>query len=99
MSVPLTILEALDSWASKQPEKVGLSFLDDFGDVKTNLTYGEIVDQSEQVANHLLDVAGVKSGDRVMLVYPPSLDFIVAFLGCLRAGVIAVPAFPPDPSR
>ena len=36
---------------------------------------------------------------RVLLVYPPSLDFIVAFIGCLKAGLIAVPTFPPDPRR
>jgi acyl-CoA synthetase (AMP-forming)/AMP-acid ligase II len=34
-----------------------------------------------------------------LLVYPPSLDFIVAFLACLKAGVIAVPVFPPNPAR
>lgn len=34
-----------------------------------------------------------------MLVYPPSLDFIVAYLACLRAQVVAVPAYPPDPSK
>ena len=34
-----------------------------------------------------------------MLVYPPSLDFIVAFLACLKAGIIAVPAYPPDPRK
>ena len=98
MAVPQTILEALDAWAVRQPEKIGLSFLDDFGDVRTNLSYFDIVEQSVQVANHLLDDVGVKRGDRGMLVYPPSLDFIVAFLGCLRAGLIAVPAFPPDPT-
>ena len=36
---------------------------------------------------------------RVLLVYPPSLNFIIAFLGCLKAGLIAVPTFPPDPKR
>ncbi|WP_424097232.1 SDR family NAD(P)-dependent oxidoreductase [Moorena producens] len=30
-----------------------------------------------------------------MLVYPPGIDFIAAFFGCLYAGVIAVPAYPP----
>lgn len=32
-------------------------------------------------------------------MYPPSLDFTVAFLACLRAGVVAVPVFPPNPAR
>jgi acyl-CoA synthetase (AMP-forming)/AMP-acid ligase II len=33
------------------------------------------------------------------LVYPPSLNFTIAFLACLKAGVIAVPVFPPNPVR
>jgi acyl-CoA synthetase (AMP-forming)/AMP-acid ligase II len=32
-------------------------------------------------------------------VYPPSIDFSVAFLACLKAGVVAVPVFPPHPAR
>ena len=35
----------------------------------------------------------------MLLVYPPSLDFIVAYLACLRAGVVAVPVFPPHPGK
>ncbi|KAJ0406452.1 hypothetical protein ATCC90586_001931 [Pythium insidiosum] len=42
---------------------------------------------------------GLKPGDRVLLVYPPGLEFIVAFLACLRAGVVAVPVYPPDPRK
>ena len=37
--------------------------------------------------------------ERALLVYPPSLDFMVAFLSCLKAGVVAVPVFPPNPAR
>ena len=44
-----------------------------------------------------LRVAGALRQVRVLLVYPPSLDFIVAYLACLRAGVVAVPVFPPHP--
>jgi len=40
-----------------------------------------------------------KRGDRAVLLYPPSLEYIAAFFGCLYAGVIAVPAYPPDPTR
>lgn len=35
----------------------------------------------------------------VLLVYPPGLDFIIAFLACLTAGVVAVPVYPPDPRK
>ena len=34
-------------------------------------------------------------GDRAVLLFPPGLDFIVAFFGCLLAGVIAVPIMVP----
>jgi acyl-CoA synthetase (AMP-forming)/AMP-acid ligase II len=36
---------------------------------------------------------------RAVLVYPPSLDFIISFLACLKAGIVAVPVFPPNPLR
>lgn len=38
-------------------------------------------------------------GARVLLLYPPGLDYIAAFFGCLYAGAIAVPAYPPEPGR
>jgi acyl-CoA synthetase (AMP-forming)/AMP-acid ligase II len=41
----------------------------------------------------------LQQGDRVLLVFLPSLDFILAFLGCLYAGLVPVPVFPPDPRR
>jgi acyl-CoA synthetase (AMP-forming)/AMP-acid ligase II len=37
--------------------------------------------------------------ERVVLVFPPSLNFTIAFLACLKAGLIAVPVFPPSPVR
>lgn len=38
-------------------------------------------------------------GQRVLLLYPPGLDFIAAFFGCLYAGAIAVPVYPPRKNR
>lgn len=43
--------------------------------------------------------ARVQPGDRALLMYPPGLDFVTAFFGCLYAGVVAVPLYPPRPSR
>ena len=46
------------------------------------------------------DQAPLAKGDRVLLVYPPcSPHFILAFLACLRAGLVAVPVYPPHPDR
>mmetsp|Transcript_134 Transcript_134/g.153 ORF Transcript_134/g.153 Transcript_134/m.153 type:complete len:1054 (-) Transcript_134:272-3433(-) len=95
------LLEALDYWTSVQPEKQLFTFLDDAGQELVNVSYKDLTQQSNVLAQKLLspDGIGVKSGDRVLLVYPPSLDFIIAFLACVRAGVIAVPVFPPDPRK
>lgn len=34
-------------------------------------------------------------GDRAVLLYPPGPEFILAFVGCLFAGVVPVPVYPP----
>ncbi|MFD6286000.1 aminotransferase class I/II-fold pyridoxal phosphate-dependent enzyme [Streptomyces sp. NPDC060205] len=39
------------------------------------------------------------AGRPVLLLHPPGLDYIAGFLGCLYAGAIAVPAYPPDTRR
>ncbi|WP_158627229.1 AMP-binding protein [Corallococcus sp. AB045] len=39
------------------------------------------------------------TGERVLLLYPPGLEYVVGFMGCLYVGAIAVPCHPPDPSR
>jgi acyl-CoA synthetase (AMP-forming)/AMP-acid ligase II len=38
-------------------------------------------------------------GDRLLLLYPPGLDFLAAFFACGYAGMAAIPAYPPDPTR
>lgn len=85
------LLYAFTEWVDRQPNKQAFSFLDDKGDVKVSLTYRQLLASADNVAAHLLKSksaggAGLSKGDRVVLVYPPSLDFIVAFMGCLRAG-------------
>ena len=84
-------------YAKEQGHKTAFSFLDDEGKVSNSLTYMQIAARSRGIASRLRK-AGVEVGDRVALVFPPSLDYILAFLGCLMAGVIAVPVFPPDPA-
>ncbi len=45
-----------------------------------------------------LQSRGLK-GQRVLLLYPPGLDFVAGFYGCLYAGAVAIPAYPPRRNR
>jgi len=39
------------------------------------------------------------AGERVLMLFPPGLEFVTAFFGCLYAGSVAVPASIPRPNR
>lgn len=65
------------------------------GEKAHELTYGEL-DRKARIVAAKLKSKSLVPGDRVLLVYPPGLDFIVSFFGCLYAGVIAVPSVPPN---
>ncbi|MGB5348595.1 MAG: fatty acyl-AMP ligase [Polyangiales bacterium] len=58
------------------------------------LTYGELVAEADRLARGMYGL-GVRRGDRVGLVLHRPQDFVPAFVGCVRAGFIAVPLFPP----
>src|SRR3954470_3408000 len=58
-------------------------------------TYADLDARARTIAAALRE-RGLQRGDRALLLYPPGLDFIPAFFGCLYAGVIAVPSYPPQ---
>ncbi len=62
-----------------------------------SLTYLELEQKSNAIAHFLRNNQDFEEGERVLLAYPPTLDFIPAFLGCLKARLIAVPVMPPNP--
>ena len=76
--------------AHYQPDNVAYRFLQD-GETETgSLTYGELERKAQAIAAYLQSQKA-EVGDRALLLYPSSLDFITSFLGCLYAGVIPVP--------
>ncbi len=83
--------------ASVQPDQVLYRYLGDGENETAAMTYGELDEKARGIAAALFHVC--RPGDRALLVYLPDLDYIAGFMGCLYAGVIAVPAYPPDPSR
>ncbi|EWM18595.1 LOW QUALITY PROTEIN: non-ribosomal peptide synthetase, partial [Kutzneria sp. 744] len=63
--------------------------------IEDEIGYGELERRTRLAANGLRALA--VPGDRVVLLLPPGADYLVAFLGCLRAGIVAVPLYPPRP--
>ncbi|MEO0374987.1 MAG: fatty acyl-AMP ligase, partial [Cyanobacteria bacterium P01_A01_bin.17] len=92
-----TLVELLRHRASHQPEQVAYTFLVDGEDEKIQWSYAELDRWADAIATHLQTLT--EPGARILLLYPPGLDYIAAFFGCLYAGMIAVPAYPPRPNR
>lgn len=88
--------EMLETRASQYPEQTAFVFEDDDGNQET-WTYAQLEARTRSLGSWLARRASV--GDRVLLVYPPGLEFIAAFLGCVYAGVLPVPATYPKPRR
>jgi acyl-CoA synthetase (AMP-forming)/AMP-acid ligase II len=92
-----TLIELLQTRAEHEPDRRAYTYLLDGEAAEVSLTYREL-DRQARAIGALLQSYGMK-GERALLLYPPGIEFITAFFGCLYAGAIAVPAYPPDPSR
>eukprot|EP00980_Cylindrotheca_fusiformis_P003161 scaffold721_cov131-Cylindrotheca_fusiformis.AAC.51 len=98
---PELVLDRLNKNVEKNGSKTLFTFLSpglDGGSLQKSYTYAAFALETSNLAQRLLE-SGMNQGDRALLVYPPSLDFMVAFFACLKAGIIAVPVFPPNPAR
>ena len=92
-----TLVDLLQNRAIQNPEEIGYSFLIDGETETVNLTYRQLEQRSRAIAAYLQSVC--PQGEVALLLYQPGLEYITAFFGCLYAGVIAVPAYPPRPNR
>jgi thioester reductase-like protein len=91
-----SILGKLDSLGDQHPNKVLYSYIDVNGNPIGGYSYEEFLHRTKVIAGHLRKVHGFKSQDRLLLAYPPGLEMICAFFGCVRAGLIPVPVYPPS---
>ncbi len=92
-----TIVELLFLRSSTQPHLDAFTFLLDGEMEKATLTYQELDRLARRIAAQL-QALGL-TGERALLLYPPGLEYVAAFFGCLYAGVVAVPAYPPRNRR
>lgn len=90
-----SIVDALRSHASTTPERALYRFVGARDETnEPYLSYGALDRAARRIAAHLLEKA--TPGAVALLLYPPGLEFIEAFMGCLYAGVIAVPVYLPN---
>ncbi len=94
---PLTLVELLRRRAAEMPNRRAYEFLVDGETDTRSLTYADLDRQARAIAAWLQSRGA--AGERALLLYPPGLEYIAAFLGCLYAGVVAVPAYPPQRKR
>jgi len=107
-----TLVEMLRLWAGRMENRPLYTFLEDGETQEKTYTYRDLEVQARRIGAFLQTVIGKKtpithhpspttdaSPPRALLLYEPGLEYIAAFFGCLFSGVIAVPAYPPDPYR
>ena len=92
-----TLVELLRARAAAAPDRRAYVFLEDGENEGASLTFGEL-DRAARAVAAELQARGL-AGERALLLFPAGLDFVVAFCGCLYAGVVAVPAPAPEASQ
>jgi acyl-CoA synthetase (AMP-forming)/AMP-acid ligase II len=89
----LDLISILNERANQTPNQLAYIFLKNRENQEQNITYQQLSQNSKNIAIKLQSL--IPQGSRALLLYPQGLEFINAFLGCLYAGIIAVPAYPP----
>lgn len=90
------LVDCIQYWMGQYADEVAFYFTDGEQE-EVRLTYRQLHEASATIAARLCEL-GLR-GQRVLLLYPPGLDFVKGFFGCLYAGAIAVPAYPPRRNR
>ncbi|HEX3531246.1 MAG TPA: amino acid adenylation domain-containing protein [Thermoanaerobaculia bacterium] len=92
-----TFADLLQTRARETPDGLAYVFLQDGEEEAERLTFAELDLRARALAAWLERRQPV--GERALLLFPPGLDFVAAFFGCLYAGAVAVPSYPPAPVR
>jgi len=92
-----TMVGLLRARALETPARIAYRFLRDGEVEEAALSYAALDEQARAIAAWLQEAGA--AGERAILFHPPGVEFVAAFFGCLYAGVVAVPAYPPRPNR
>ncbi len=92
-----SLVEVLERRAEEDLPGRGYTFLAEGSGEEQSLSFAGLARRARAVAGWLQ--GNRLAGERVVLLFPPGLDFIVAYFGCLYAGAVAVPCYPPRPHQ
>uniref|UniRef100_A0A8C1U4C3 Disco-interacting protein 2 homolog Ca n=1 Tax=Cyprinus carpio TaxID=7962 RepID=A0A8C1U4C3_CYPCA len=95
----LFLSEVLQWRAQTTPDHVLFTLLSSKGAVLSSLTCLQLHKRAEKIAAMLMERGHLQDGDHVALVYPPGIDLIAAFYGCLYAGCVPITVRPPHPQN
>ena len=95
--LPASFVDILRGRAEEQPRQLDYRYLVDGEYEEIIMTYEDLDQRARSIAALLQSSA--KAGDRALLIFPPGLDFIAAFFGCLYAKILAIPVYSPHPAR
>jgi acyl-CoA synthetase (AMP-forming)/AMP-acid ligase II len=92
-----TLVDLLEWRARSQAERVAYTFLGEGDTERISLSWAELHRKAQVIGQRLASMDA--AGKTVLLLYPSDLEYVAAFFGCLYAGAIAVPAYPPRLNR
>lgn len=92
-----SLIDLLRQRAASMPDRTAYTFLTDGETAGASITWGQLERRSRAIAVAIAN--RVAPSARVLVMFPPSLDFVPAFFGAIYAGAIAVPAYPPSGAR
>ncbi|HWE40463.1 MAG TPA: AMP-binding protein [Isosphaeraceae bacterium] len=92
-----TFVDVIRGRVADQPDQVAFTFLKDGGKEEAHLTIQELDERARAIGGYLQGLG--LAGERAFLFHPPGLDYVCALFGCMYAGVVAVPAYPPRANR
>lgn len=95
--LPATLIDLLLRRAADSAHKRAFTFLRDGEEEARSLTFGELCQAAQSIAARLQQMT--RPGERALLLFPPGLDQLEAFLGAVCAGLVPVPTLPPTSRR
>ncbi|KAJ8359038.1 hypothetical protein SKAU_G00155630 [Synaphobranchus kaupii] len=93
------LTEALQWRASTDPDHVLFVLLNAKGVAVSTASCIQLHKRAEKIASALMEKGSINTGENVVLLYPPGIDLIASFYGCLYAGCVPVTVRPPHPQN